>query len=270
MHKYFLPIDFYCHVLGANQYETAIRSVVDIIADYDSDGLMPVLGFGARLPPDGKVSHEFFVNGHPTNPYCEGTSGVLAAYKACVSRIQLFGPTNFSPSINHVSSIAKNFLDGAHYFILLIITDGIITDMEETKEAIVAAAEYPMSIIIIGVGEADFGPMEDLDGDDKRVTTQTGHVASRDIVQFVPIRNFIEIQGTWGARNQFHFSRSNLAKEVLAEIPDQLTEYMRCRNIKPKNVTNESWFTSHFNKTVNSARFERKNEAEEVCFSDDE
>ena len=270
LRNYFLPIDFYCHVLGVNQYETAIRSVVDIIEDYDSDGLMPVLGFGARLPPDGKVSHEFFVNGHPTNPYCEGTSGVLAAYKACVSRIQLFGPTNFSPSINHVSSIAKNFLDGTHYFILLIITDGIITDMEETKEAIVAAAKYPMSIIIIGVGEADFGAMEELDGDDIRVTTQTGQVASRDIVQFVPIRNFFEIQGKWRTKNQTHFTQSNLAKEVLAEIPGQLTEYMRSRNIKPKNMKNDYSITSSFNKTINNARFEHKNEREEVCYSDDD
>jgi len=39
-----------------NQYETAIRSVGEIIQDYDSDKLFPALGFGARLPPDGRVS----------------------------------------------------------------------------------------------------------------------------------------------------------------------------------------------------------------------
>ena len=68
-------------ILGLNQYEMAIQSVGPIIEDYDSDGLMPVLGFGARLPPNGVVSHEFFVNGHPSNPYCQRTPGVLAAYK---------------------------------------------------------------------------------------------------------------------------------------------------------------------------------------------
>ena len=61
-------------------------------------------------------------------------SGVLAAYKGCISRIQLYGPTNFAPTINHVARIASQFRDGSQYFILLIITDGIITDMPQTKK----------------------------------------------------------------------------------------------------------------------------------------
>lgn len=59
-----------------NQYEQALTAVGEIIQDYDSDHLFPVLGFGARLPPDGRVSHEFFVNLHPANPYCNGISGI--------------------------------------------------------------------------------------------------------------------------------------------------------------------------------------------------
>ena len=37
-----------------NQYQTAIQAVGEIIQDYDSDKLFPALGFGARLPPDGR------------------------------------------------------------------------------------------------------------------------------------------------------------------------------------------------------------------------
>jgi len=46
--------------------------------------------------------------------------------------------------------------DGSNYFVLLIITDGVITDMPQTVEAIVNASLLPMSIIIVGVGQADF------------------------------------------------------------------------------------------------------------------
>ena len=42
------------------------------------------------------------------------------------------------------------------YFVLLMITDGIISDMTATKEAIVNASHLPLSIIIVGVGNADF------------------------------------------------------------------------------------------------------------------
>ena len=38
---------------------TAIKSVGSVLAPYDSDQMIPVYGFGARLPPMGEVSHCF-------------------------------------------------------------------------------------------------------------------------------------------------------------------------------------------------------------------
>ena len=40
--------------------------------------------------------------------------------------------------------------------------------MAATIDAIVRASFYPMSIIIVGVGGADFSSMEQLDADKKR------------------------------------------------------------------------------------------------------
>lgn len=61
-----------------NQYVRAITSVGEIIEDYDSDKFFPVLGFGARMPPDyTTVSHEFFVNGDLSNPFCHRVQGEL-------------------------------------------------------------------------------------------------------------------------------------------------------------------------------------------------
>lgn len=37
----------------------ALKAVGEIIQDYDSDKMFPALGFGAKIPPDGHVSHEF-------------------------------------------------------------------------------------------------------------------------------------------------------------------------------------------------------------------
>lgn len=58
-----------------NQYEQAIQAVGDIIQDYDSDKMFPALGFGARIPPQGNVSHEFFLNLQASDPYCAGIEG---------------------------------------------------------------------------------------------------------------------------------------------------------------------------------------------------
>ncbi len=71
-----------------------------------------------------------------------------------------------------------------NYTILLIITDGVINDLELTKSAIINASLQPLSIIIVGVGNADFSEMEILDSDEKLLTSN-GRTAVRDIIQFV-------------------------------------------------------------------------------------
>ena len=72
--------------------------------------------------------------------------------------------------------------DEKKYFILTILTDGEITDIESTRAIIMNEACYlPLSIIIIGVGNADFSKMEELDGDDGQ--NAGGRKEKRDIVQ---------------------------------------------------------------------------------------
>ncbi|XP_078399373.1 copine-8-like isoform X2 [Cetorhinus maximus] len=146
----------YMNPYQMNAYAMALKAVGEIIQDYDSDKLFPALGFGAKLPPDGKVSHEFPLNSDPENPNCNGIDGVLEGYYQSLRRVQLYGPTNFAPVINQVARCAAPVTDGSQYFVLLIITDGVISDMVQTKEAIVNASILPMSIIIVGVGPAEF------------------------------------------------------------------------------------------------------------------
>ena len=121
---------------------------------------VPALGFGARIPPTGRVSDEFFLNLRPDTPYCFGVNGVLEAYFGALQQVTLYGPTNFSPVINHVARFASSLQDGRSYFVLLILTDGIITDLDLTVAALVRASSLPMSVIIVGVGNEDFSGKE--------------------------------------------------------------------------------------------------------------
>ncbi|XP_078342842.1 copine-8-like isoform X2 [Oculina patagonica] len=217
----------YINPYEQNQYVKALTAVGRICQDYDTDKLFPAFGFGARLPPAWQISHEFPLNGNPQNPMCEGIDGVTAAYYHSIQRVQLYGPTNFAPIINQITRIASashRERPGEEYFVLLMLTDGIISDMAQTKEAIVTAASLPISIIIVGVGPAEFDAMEELDGDTVRLSSR-GRYAERDIVQFVPFRDF-QTHGT--------LASDLLTKEVLAEVPDQLLSFMTKNSIKPK------------------------------------
>ncbi|XP_031566337.1 copine-8-like isoform X2 [Actinia tenebrosa] len=217
-----------------NLYVKALTSVGSICEDYDTDKMFPALGFGAKLPPSWQVSHDFSLNGVPENPFCDRVDGVIAAYYNSIQNVKLYGPTNFAPVIWRTVNIAKGSEQqrpGEDYFVLLILTDGIISDMEQTKAAIVEAASYPISIIIVGIGPADFDAMEELDGDTVRLSSR-GRYAERDIVQFVPFRDYLEN----GA-----IAQDVLAKEVLAEVPDQLLSYTKSRGLKPKPVNTRAY-----------------------------
>ncbi|CAJ1081774.1 copine-3-like isoform X2 [Xyrichtys novacula] len=226
----------YINPNGYNEYLAAIWSVGNVIQDYDSDKMFPAFGFGAQIPPTMQVSHEFPINFNPSNPFCAGSEinthqapvagieGVVHAYQQCLPQVKLYGPTNFSPIINHVACFGRQAIQqetASQYFVLLIITDGVITDMDETRSAIVNASRLPMSIIIVGVGGADFSAMEFLDGDDGILRSATGESAMRDIVQFVPFRQF-QNAGT-----------AALAQSVLAELPDQVASFFNLFQLKP-------------------------------------
>jgi hypothetical protein len=206
-----------------NEYIKALVAVGNVCEQYDSDKLFPAFGFGAVIPPDGNVSHEFPLNFNPSNPYCQGIMGVTAAYQAAIQTVKLHGPTNASPIINHVAKIAQAASESGtadNYFILLLLTDGELTDMALTKRAIIEASLLPMSVIIVGVGTASFEAMNVLDSDESRLQAN-GKTAARDIVQFVPFRNY---------KNA---SPADLARDVLGEIPQQVVEYFRMKGLPP-------------------------------------
>jgi hypothetical protein len=76
--------------------------------------------------------------------------------------------------------------------------------MHQTKELIIECSELPCSIIIVGVGNANFDAMDELDADDGLLRT-VNRVAKRDIVQFVPYVDAIK--------------KGLLTEQVLAEMP---------------------------------------------------
>jgi Copine len=54
--------------------------------------------------------------------------------------------------------------------------------MAETKASLVNLSSLPCSIIIIGVGNADFSSMDELDGDGGPLKDNAGRPCQRDIV----------------------------------------------------------------------------------------
>lgn len=199
-----------------NDYEKAITAVGGVIARYDSDQKFPAFGFGAKY--GGVIQHCFQIG---ASDELDGVGSVLDAYRSVFhTGLTMSGPTIFSEVINYTAAQARSKHESSQrigqqsYKILLILTDGEVTDLEETKRAIHGASDAPLSIVIVGIGNADFGAMQHLDD------FQDSSGAGRDIVQFVQF-------------SQHANNRAALARATLEEIPDQMVDFFMGRGIRP-------------------------------------
>ena len=191
-----------------NDYEKAFTSVGSIIEKYNTSKQFPVYGFGAKF--GGVLQHCFQVG---DKPELNGLGEALQAYRSVFDcGLTMSGPTVFAEVINMVAARARSAQQQAElkgqqtYTILLILTDGSVTDVGLTQQALRNASDTPLSIVIVGVGRANFDRMEFLDD---FADSDPNH---RDICQFVEFHKFAH-------------DKSALTRETLEEIPDQLVDY---------------------------------------------
>uniref|UniRef100_A0AC34RJE9 C2 domain-containing protein n=1 Tax=Panagrolaimus sp. JU765 TaxID=591449 RepID=A0AC34RJE9_9BILA len=226
------------HIDGenVNQYEIAIMAVAEICQHYNRSKCFHAYGFGAKIPPDQKTHYNFPLNVVTNNARCYGITGLLEAYLIAQSKVELSGPTDFVPCIRLAAKRAASLPeDGSKYCVLLILTDGVIADMEETKAEIIRASSLPLSIIIVGIGYDSFEEMKILDSD-HQMLSQNGKFAKRDIVQFVQMRKYLPPHRALTEEDTLN-AKTQLAKEVLYEVPAQLTSYMKSKGIYPRPPT---------------------------------
>jgi len=205
-----------------------LLNLVYIVGYYNYEQLFPVFGFGAIInsSPIKKPLNCFNLN-FAEKPDIERIDNILKAYRECIiqNKLTFSGPTYFAPLIKNVLS-RMNQKDFMEYHILMILTTGVIHDLQQTIDVLVEASIHPFSLIIVGIGNGDFKDMEKLDGDEVCLTSSKGKKRIRNIVQFVSF-------------NKYQNKPELLSKEVLAEIPRQMVEYYyQLKNYKPKEKEN--------------------------------
>jgi len=227
-----------------NDYEQAIRACGMIVAYYDYNQSFPTYGFGAVVGNDKKPSMCFNIN-FKENPEIYLIDNVIEEYKNCFNNIQLAGPTLFCPMIRKVIKNIRKENNPLKYHILLILTDGIIQDMQETIDALVEGSFLPLSVIIIGIGNDHFQEMMVLDGDDVPLVSSNRIKRMRDLVQFVPF-------------NKYKNNPEKLAEQVLEEIPSQVIDYYTMNNIFPENLSMAKIKNSSMRgSNINNSSFQR-------------
>ncbi|KAH7366352.1 hypothetical protein KP509_18G074700 [Ceratopteris richardii] len=195
-----------------NPYQQAISIIGQTLSPFDDDNLIPCFGFGEVTTSDKNV-FSFLPNKQP----CNGFTEVLSCYEEIVPHLRLAGPTSFAPIIEAAIDIVVE--NDCQYHVLLILADGQVTrsvdagrgklsiQEQNTIDAIVSASEYPLSIVLVGVGDGPWDMMQQFDDNiPERVF---------DNFQFV---NFTEIMSKNIDQQQ---REAAFALAALMEIPNQ-------------------------------------------------
>ncbi|KAF3444546.1 hypothetical protein FNV43_RR14238 [Rhamnella rubrinervis] len=197
---------------GLNPYEQAISIIGKTLAAFDEDNLIPCFGFG-----DASTHDQDVFSFYPDETFCNGFEDVLGRYREIVPHLKLAGPTSFAPVIEMAMTIVEQ--SAGQYHVLVIIADGQVTRSVDTErgrlspqeqktiDAIVKASNFPLSIILVGVGDGPWDMMKEFDD----------NIPARafDNFQFV---NFTEImlKNVTPSRKETEF-----ALAALMEIPSQ-------------------------------------------------
>ncbi|KAJ0042692.1 hypothetical protein Pint_17139 [Pistacia integerrima] len=202
------------HFIGdtPNPYEKAISIIGKTIAPFDEDNLIPCFGFGDATTHDNEV-----FSFHTDHTPCHGFEEVLSCYRKIVPNLRLSGPTSYAPVIEAAIDIVEK--SGGQYHVLVIVADGQVTrsvdthagelspQEQKTIQAIVDASSYPLSIILVGVGD---GPWEDMKKFDDKIPSR-----EFDNFQFV---NFTAIMSKQSSPEE---KETAFALAALMEIPFQ-------------------------------------------------
>ncbi|XP_044978526.1 E3 ubiquitin-protein ligase RGLG3-like isoform X6 [Hordeum vulgare subsp. vulgare] len=193
-----------------NPYEQAISIIGRTLSPFDDDNLIPCFGFGDVSTCDHSVFN-FYEEDRP----CRGFEEVLDRYKQMIPYLDFSGPTSFAPLIYAAISVVER--SNFQYHVLVIIADGqaatsksysiLSPQEEETIQALVDASFYPLSIVMVGVGD---GPWDEMKHVDDCIPDRAFHN-----FQFV---NFTDIMST---SKDMEKKEAALAFAALMEIPAQ-------------------------------------------------
>ena len=223
-----LPINhqFCLHYLGSNknQYEEALENCLNIFSQYISSNIFPVYGFSAILNNNPNVVNNCFnINMNLQNPDINLKHNIFIEYRKSFNYLTLSDTSKFSPLLQKVLNEIKEENDKIKYNILLLMTCGIIRDLQETIDILVEGSSYPLSVVIIGIGNGPFGNMLKLVEESRNLIYSLKKETKIDIAHFVPFINY---------KNDFNA----LTEEVFGKVSKQIIQYYNMNNMTHEDI----------------------------------
>lgn len=203
-----------------NDYQAAIYKIGNIFDAYENKAEYTMWGYAARLRG---VNQPYFSIGEDLHV----ADDLIRAYD------RLFSVENDCLKLGESADMKHIIQAGMYeairaskvkqcYTTLVILTSGMFTDVQESIDAVCAAAEdAPLSIVIIGIGNEDFTDIQQLAGGEYgKLRHSNGVPVARHMVHFV-------------AMSDFHGNARECIGEALREVPEQFVQHFVNNGIRP-------------------------------------
>mmetsp|Transcript_18204 Transcript_18204/g.42577 ORF Transcript_18204/g.42577 Transcript_18204/m.42577 type:complete len:916 (+) Transcript_18204:108-2855(+) len=221
---------------GQNEYATAMRTIAGTLADFDPAKEFAAYGFGAKLPPSLTICSDCFsIVGDWFDPKVLGVEAVMKAYERCLHVVHLHGPTRFASLVRTAIQYAdcykeatddlKTFRTQMKYTVLVVFADGEFKDSKETLAELAKASHYPLSVIVVGMGDVDIPAMPEMQEDVNsvhRLQKTDLPTVPRRVVTYVPYKD--------------NKSDAALSKAMLKNLPADILAYYEAVNTKPRKL----------------------------------
>lgn len=230
-------------------FEIAIKQVSTVLIAKEKTHRFGFLGFGAKV--DGLKHPTFAFNQAESkrNPSVSSVNHALELYRSVYPQIEPEEQANLSSVIERVHFMMKHQdkRDFKVYTLLVVLTDGQVSDEQAVIDKIVECSNYPLSIVMVGVGQGNFDYFEFLetgmklseqtekpkknkkDKEEmgsprkkfvKRLKSSKGEEAFRRIVRFVHFPNYLG-------------KPKELEDALLRDVPRQMTEFYNYMKFHP-------------------------------------
>lgn len=214
-----------------NDYQAAIHRLGVLFDAYACRHKYQIWGYGASI---GGVDQPFF----SIADNVDNADNLIKAYD------KTFAPDNSTLELGNVAELKHVIQAGMFraqqlssdskqcYSTLVILTTGALTDLQESVDAVCAAAEdAPLSIVIIGIGDGDFSGVQRLVADETgKLSHSNGVPIARDTAQFV-------------AMDDYNGNARTCVAEALRDVPEQFVQYFTNSGIETMERQEAPTFT---------------------------
>ncbi|KAL5702530.1 RING-type E3 ubiquitin transferase [Ranunculus cassubicifolius] len=231
-----------------NSYEKVITTIEKAVAPFDNDNSIPCFGFGDDTTRDQEVFS------FHRDRSCHGFEEVLSSYRRIVPNLRLSGRTSFGPIVEAAIDTVER--SQGQYHVLVIIAErpvsrgntsfGELSPQERhTINAIVTASSYPLSIILIGVGD---GPWEGMQNFSDKIRSRgfdnfmfvnftdimSGNISENEKEAEFSFALIAEISIRYKASKDLNL-HGNVTTKAKSKVPRPLPLYFPtwCQNLRP-------------------------------------